>query len=153
MYKLIHQSITDQHVKNIVVFYSARIYYQNSEALNENVWTWKHKKCNHSHKTRSINRKPIEKRILWHLRFEFYITRGINFDPVKSIWRRPYHVLNMQAEWTLIHLRGVPYFRVFLWSRVEDEVWSTFDFRCNHKYKSGAMFIFRTIWKWIKLHF
>ena len=35
----------------------------------------------------------------------------------------------------------------------KNELWSTFDFRCNHWYESGAKFIFRAIWKWTKLHF
>ena len=35
----------------------------------------------------------------------------------------------------------------------QNELWSTFDFRCNHWYESGAKFILAAIWKWTKLHF
>ena len=67
----------------------------------------------------------------------------------------------MHIKWTLIHLRGIRLFsdHVFkikfgpLSNCSKNELWSTFDFRCNRWYESGAKFIFRAIWKWTKLHF
>ena len=42
------------------------------------------------------------------------------------MWRRPYHVFDMHAKWTLIHSGGITDSFSALWSYFQYKVWSTF---------------------------
>ena len=75
-----------------------------------------------------------------------------------------FRVKNVHVKWTLIHLRGVTYYRLILTSSAKTKFGHLSNNSINKlcstsvpmialKIKSGSKFIFRTIWKWINLHF
>ena len=67
--------------------------------------------------------------------------------------RRFFHVLDMHAILTLIHLLGFIYFWAIRSSHVQNKFWSTFDFRCNNRKWSKINFSFLKVdqsWFWTR---
>ena len=69
------------------------------------------------------------------------------------MWKSPYHGSNMHAKWTLIHLRGIIYFRALLWSQVQNEWFDPLSIRSENELWSTWFSMQSLVRKWTRVHF